>query len=189
LLPIKKYQAELAMVTQSSSIKAAAMACLLKGLFVIAAMAHAMAAEAAELSTDPGDYVALPPGTDLGLLYYQHAERDRVKVDGNTVTKNFELDSDIGIARFIHWTQLGNFTVTPQIILPFGNLDLSGGQSRTAAGVGDPVVGSAIWLINDPVNERYLAVAGFVGIPVGTYDADYPEKTVRRSHAGKGYLR
>lgn len=129
---------------------------------------------AAVLSTDPGDYVPLPPGTELGLLYYQHAERNRIKADGHTVTHDFGLDSDIGIARFVHWTSLGGFTVTPQVILPFGHLDLSGAQSRSVTGAADPMVGSALWLVNDPKQERYLAIAGYVGMPLGSYDHDAP---------------
>lgn len=129
---------------------------------------------AAVLSTDPGDYVALPVGTNLGLLYYQHVERNKVNVDGHTATRDFGLDSDIGIARFVHWTTLGGFTVTPQVIIPFGHLDMSGMRNYSTTGVADPMVGSALWLLNDPERERYLAVAGYVGIPLGNYDHDAP---------------
>ena len=143
-------------------------------LKVIAAsvLLHTATSQAAVLSTDPGDFVPLPQGTELGLLYYHHAERNKIKADGHTVTRDFGLDSDIGIARFIHWTGLGGFTVTPQIIVPFGHLDMGGSQDVSATGVADPIIGSALWLLNDPQKERYLAVAGYAGIPIGTYDED-----------------
>ncbi len=146
----------------------------LSAALTMLALANSNAVEAAVLSTDPGDYVALPPGTELGLLYYQHAERNRIKVDGHTVTRDFGLDSDIGIARFVHWTTLGGFTVTPQVILPFGHLDLGGGRDYSVGGAADPMVGSALWLVNDPKQERYLAIAGYVGMPLGSYDHDAP---------------
>lgn len=46
-------------------------------LLATALAAVTLQASAAELSTDPGDMVALPAGTGLGVFYYQHAERDR----------------------------------------------------------------------------------------------------------------
>lgn len=141
-------------------------------LLATALAAVTLQASAAELSTDPGDMVALPAGTGLGVFYYQHAERDKVNVDGHSVPTKFGLNSDIMVARYVEWMDVGGYTITPQIIVPFGRLKQSAPQNEEASGLGDPLVGSMIWLINDPVNERWLNVGGFVGVPVGKYDAD-----------------
>ena len=97
-------------------------------------------ASAAELSTDPGDMVALPAGTELGVFYYQHAERDKVKVDGHSVPTKFGLNSDIMVARYVEWMDVGGYTITPQIIVPFGRLKQSAPQNEEASGLGDPLV-------------------------------------------------
>lgn len=128
--------------------------------------------QAAVLSTDPGDMVALPVGTELGVFYYQHAERNKLKKDGHTVTKNFGLDDDIAVARYVHWTEIGGLTVTPQIIVPFGHLKLSGSSNQSASGIGDPIIGAMVWPINDPARERWLNMGGYVGVPVGNHDPD-----------------
>lgn len=98
-------------------------------LLAAALAAGAFQASAAELSTDPGDMVALPAGTELGVFYYQHAERDKVNVDGHSVPTNFGLNSDIMVARYVEWMDVGGYTITPQIIVPFGRLKQSAPQN------------------------------------------------------------
>ncbi|WP_428979393.1 hypothetical protein [Cupriavidus oxalaticus] len=67
------------------------------------------AAPAHAIDVDAGDYTALPAGTNLGLLYYQHAQRDRVYAGGNRVAGG-NLDSDVGIVRYVRSLQvLGTF--------------------------------------------------------------------------------
>lgn len=128
-------------------------------------------ASAGVVTTTPGDSEPLPPGTDLALLYYQHAERDRVNVNGRSAVPDFRLTSDIALARFVHWTTLGGFVVTPQVILPFGRLDMRGAGNQTVSGMGDPMFGSNIWLYNNKESERYFSLGGYFAIPAGSYDA------------------
>jgi hypothetical protein len=125
-------------------------------------------ATAAEIATDPGDYVALPAGTDLGIVYYQRAEFKAVYANSTQVPVPFHLVTDIGLARWVHYTRLGDYLVTPQVIIPFGKVALS---PQSASGVGDPVVGSALWLVNRPEEQRWFTVSAFASLPVGKYDA------------------
>lgn len=146
----------------------------LQGVFkflVAATVITSINCQAAMIPTEPGDNVPLPAGTELGVIYLQHAERNRVKHDDHTVTKNFGLDSNLLLTRYVHWTEIAGFIVTPQIILPFADLKMSGQNNDRATGMGDPIVGSALWLLNDPVNERYFSIAGFLSVPVGEYHA------------------
>ena len=131
-------------------------------------------AQAAQITTDPGDYVALPAGANLAILYGQYATRDEVYADGNKVSGKAGLDTTIGLVRVVHYMELGGIIVDPQIVLPFGTVDLSeafGPLPETSeSGVGDPLVGAAAWLVNKPEQEEWFAVSAFVSIPVGQYD-------------------
>lgn len=122
---------------------------------------------AAEIATDPGDYVALPAGTDLGIVYYQRAEFNAVYANSSRVPVPFKLVTDIGLARWVHYTKLGDYLVTPQVIIPFGKVDLS---PLSASGVGDPIIGSALWLVNRPEEKKWFTVSAFASLPLGKYD-------------------
>jgi hypothetical protein len=122
---------------------------------------------AAEIATDPGDYVALPAGTDLGIVYYQRGEFNAVYANSRKVPVPFGLVTDIGLARWVHYTKLGDYLVTPQVIIPFGKVALS---PQSASGVGDPIVGSALWLVNQPEAQKWFTVSAFASLPVGKYD-------------------
>ncbi len=87
----------------------------------VLALAALAGKPAMAIDVDAGDYTALPAGTNLGLLYYQHVDRDRIYAGGNQVSGG-SLDSDVGIARYVHYMKVGNFTVDPQFLLPFGTL-------------------------------------------------------------------
>lgn len=133
-------------------------------------MGFATGASAGMITTDPGDSAPLPEGTDLGVLYYQHAERNTLKVNHHDVPGDFRLNSDIALARYVKWTSLGGFLVTPQVILPYGHLKMSGDSQASESNFGDPIIGSNIWLLNDAVNERYFSLGGYISLPLGSYD-------------------
>lgn len=123
------------------------------------------------IDVDAGDYTALPAGTNLGLLYYQHVERDRIYAGGNRVSGG-NLDSDVGIARYVHYMKLGNFTVDPQFLLPFGTLRGTNSLSAlgNTTGVGDLILAATVWVMNDPGSKRYLGITPFIYVPTGSYN-------------------
>lgn len=130
---------------------------------------------AAEIATDPGDYAALPPGTNLGIVYYQHAERNSFYANGAAMPGPFKLVTDIGLARFVHYMKIGEYVIDPQIIIPFGRVDLRTSfgplSPVSASGVGDPLVGGTLWLLNRPEQQQWFGVSAFASLPVGQYDA------------------
>lgn len=132
--------------------------------------------QAAEIATDPGDYAALPPGVDLGIVYVQHAERDAYYASGDKLPGRFRLETDIGLLRWVHYTKLGDFVVDPQVIVPFGSVRLKTPfgplSSTSASGVGDPLLGGTLWLVNQTEAQRWFGVSAFVSVPVGNYDDD-----------------
>ena len=122
------------------------------------------------ITTEPGDNAPLPEGTDLGVLYYQHAERNKLMVNGHEARPDVKLNSDIVLARYVKWTSLAGFLVTPQVIVPWGHLSMSGDSHGSESAFGDPFIGSNVWLYNDFEKERYFSLGGYVGIPLGHYD-------------------
>lgn len=132
-------------------------------------------AQAAEIATDPGDYAALPDGANLGLLYYQHTERKANYSSGSRTAGDFNLATDIGLARFVHYMKVGDYVINSQVVVPFGKVNLKTPfgplNPVSSSGVGDPMVGGTLWLINQPEKQQWLGVSAFASIPIGSYDA------------------
>lgn len=133
-------------------------------------------AHAAEIATDPGDYTPLPAGTSLGILYGQYATRDRLYADGDQVSIDAGLDTTIGLARFVHYIDVGGVIVDPQMIVPFGEVELTEPfgplEPTSGSGVGDPIIGATAWVVNAPETQQWLGLSAFVSVPLGRYDAD-----------------
>lgn len=128
-----------------------------------------MAAQAVDV--DAGDFVPAPAGTTMGMLYLQHAERDELYAQGRQVAGEPRLVSDVGIARLVHYTQIGGLTVAPQILMPFGQLEAGRDTSAlgSTSGVGDVILASPVWLVNDPASRTHLAIAPYLFLPTGNY--------------------
>lgn len=67
-------------------------------------MMAAPSAKATVLATDPADYVPLPSGTNLGLLYYQHSESTALYADGSA-RQHPSMSSPISASSAISTTQ------------------------------------------------------------------------------------
>lgn len=146
----------------------------LRRLTALAAASAAVlgfATPAHALDVDAGDYTALPAGTNLLLLYYQHATRDKLYSGGDRVPINPGLDSDIGLIRGVHFMDIGGYIVDPQFILPFGKLkakdDIAALGSESA--VGDLLVGATVWF-NKPGAKTHFGITPFLSLPTGKYD-------------------
>lgn len=125
----------------------------------------------AALDLDAGDYVPAPAGTTLGLLYLQGAERDRLYRAGDRQAGSPGLDSQIGILRMVHYTELAGMRVAPQVLLPFGRLDGRRGLEDTS-GLADPILAMPMWFIDQPERGRYLGFTPYLFLPLGEYDND-----------------
>lgn len=132
------------------------------------------AGPAAAIDVDAGDYTALSAGTNLALVYYQHAERDALYSKGNKLPLNAGLDSDVGILRGVHFTKLGDYIIDPQFLLPFGKLK---GKDATSFlgdtdGIGDLILAATVWLVNKPEANTYFGITPFLTLPTGQYNRD-----------------
>lgn len=117
-------------------------------------------------TTNARDYVPLDPGTTIINLYYSHSFGNELYSRDKKISDNANLTSNVGILRPIHYMALGPFTIDPQAVIPFGEVELSGDRS---SGVGDITVLSTIWLINDKANKFFFAYTPYLTIPSGPY--------------------
>jgi hypothetical protein len=128
---------------------------------------------ASALDNDSDDYSAgaLPAGTNLALLYYQHVDRNAGYSNGQRVSDG-GLSSDVGILRGVHFAKWGPFIADPQFLLPFGRLDTSRDVSSlgSAQGVGDLIATATIWLYNHPDTGYYFGITPAIYVPIGSYD-------------------
>ncbi|OHC95521.1 MAG: hypothetical protein A2095_03820 [Sphingomonadales bacterium GWF1_63_6] len=144
---------------------------------VAALVAFGFAGAAQAVDVDPGDYTALPEGTNLALLYGIYTDRDQLQVPGvGTLDEGTRLKSAIGLARFVHFMKIGPFIVDPQIIIPFGTIyggKVNGQRLDKSSGIGDIVPFATIWFVNkpDPNHGTYLGFSPIVTFPTGNYKA------------------
>ncbi|MDO6709734.1 transporter [Aliiglaciecola sp. 2_MG-2023] len=125
---------------------------------------------AAQVNTDPGDYRPLPDGYNLGVLYYQDTSLDTFYVDGYEIADGPTLSTNVGLARFVHYMEVGGFVIDPQVVLPFADIKLNAGETElSASGIGDPLMGATIWLFNDTKSQAAFGVTGWVSFPLGSY--------------------
>ncbi len=128
------------------------------------------------LDVDPGDYTALPAGTNLAILYGQHAQRNATFGNGNKAPGNNKLDSDIGLLRMVHYMDIGGYIVDPQFILPFGKLKAKGDLGPVLgsnSGVGDLLVGATLWFTK-PGDKTHFGITPFLSLPTGQYNKNDP---------------
>lgn len=125
-------------------------------------LAHAGAAP------DAGDYTALPAGTKLSLLYLQNLRADDVYAQGNKqpLPRDLDLNVKLGLFRQVMFTKLGDYTVDPQIIIPYAKQSdaLSG---TSPSGIGDVIFGGTLWTIADLPGGEHLGYSVFVTAPTG----------------------
>ncbi len=140
---------------------------------VSGALGLAFAVPAHALEVTAGDYEIYPAGVNIGLLYYQHAERSDLYSNGTKVSSNFNLKSDIGLLRYIRPIKLNDTaTLDLNVILPFGELKGSGDASvlGKASGAADLIVGAPVKFLLDPTTKDAFSVGTFVYLPTGSYD-------------------
>lgn len=149
-----------------------------KAITILAAAAAAVlmsASARAGVEANGGDYTALPAGTNLAILYYQYATRDKLYSNGSKVPINPGLDSNVGVFRGVHFMELGGYIIDPQYILPFGRLnakdDIAALGSKSS--IGDLLLGATLWT-NKPGSKENFGITPWVWLPTGTYDRNQP---------------
>lgn len=120
------------------------------------------------------DYIAAPAGVDLVVGYYAHKQANTYVADGKDTGADFS--SDLLIARYVHFMEVGGMIIDPQIILPMGqlNVDIPGAVDDRRSSMGDMILLSSFWFVNDPANKTWVAFTPYVTVPTGNYNDDRP---------------
>lgn len=148
---------------------------LVKGAVLGAFCALLAAGPASAADVNSGDYLPAPAGTNLLVFYSQYATRDEyVSTSGQTFSSGTGLDSFVNILRYVHYFDIGGFTVAPQVLLPAGTLyngRVAGAPLDAAAGFGDPILAATVWVVNNKATETYVGIMPYLFLPIGQYDA------------------
>jgi hypothetical protein len=128
------------------------------------------------IDVDPGDWETAPAGTTAGFLYGQHVERSQLYSKGNVAVSNSQLNSDVGILRYVHWTTLADRPFAPNILIPFGRMHADGSVAALGqtSGMGDVVLVFPYWLISQTAQREYFSISPYVYLPTGSYDKNRP---------------
>ncbi|NML33293.1 transporter [Paraburkholderia antibiotica] len=135
----------------------------------------AISTAASAIDIYPGDYTILPPGTTLALGYVGYTPSSTFRLDGVGEIPNSSLDQTVGIARVLHYTQIGGVPVAFQAYLPFAKLTdvrVGGNSLPTNNGLGDLTLGATAFLVNR-ADAEYGTTVGFtmyLSVPTGKYD-------------------
>lgn len=123
---------------------------------------------------DAGDYDYAPSGSNLAILYYQHATRDALYSGSDKVAGNYDLTSDVGIARYVHYTDVAGIHIAPQILIPFGRLDASKDISDlgSSRGLGDIVLANIFFLYHDASTHSTFGITPYLFLPTGEYSSN-----------------
>lgn len=137
------------------------------------------AGNAAAIDIMPADYTVLPKGTTLGLFYLGHAGSDEFKLDGPGKVPGSSLDTNLGIARVLHYSQIGDMPVAYQAFLPFGSLDnfkVGGGKPDANDGIGDLTLGFTTFFASmaEPTKGTTVGLTYYLTVPTGKYDVAKP---------------
>lgn len=146
------------------SFKSAVLAAFCASFSISAAMAA---------DVNSGDYLPAPAGTNLLVFYSQYATRDEyVSTSGQTFSSGTGLDSYVDILRYVHYFDIAGFTVAPQVLIPAGTLyngRIAGSSLDAAAGLGDPILATTVWVVNNKATQTYIGVMPYLFIPLGQY--------------------
>jgi hypothetical protein len=126
------------------------------------------------LDYQPFDWVPAPPNTNVVMGYYEYGRYDEFNnTIAGTAKNNTNLESRIGVARYLHYAKVVGHPLVLDFVVPFGALTggkIDGHHLGDASGIADPLVSVGFWFINQPEQKRYVSAATFISLPIGTYD-------------------
>lgn len=135
-------------------------------------LATALSLPAYALEFSPGDYEMMPADKTFALAYFQYAHSDKYFSQGNKAEGDYRLRSEATLLRFIHgFRPAENFSIEPQIIIPFVRADAMGDASPlgSASGLGDIIVGVPFKFRMDNSGADIISLAPFIYAPTGAY--------------------
>lgn len=156
------FRLERSMVTQGRAL----------AVIILCGVLQSVPATAADVL--PGAYTALPVGVNVLQAFYTHIERDSQYIDGHKRPIDARLESDVYQLRYHRIFDVGGYAVNSNIIVPYGQLEGKRDLSSLGKedGLGDVVLNTIVWLVNDPKTRTYFGISPYVFLPTGDYDND-----------------
>jgi hypothetical protein len=149
-----------------------------KGIFAATVFAAGLAAatQAHALDIFPADYTVLPSGTNTAMLYGQYSSSNSLDVDGVGEIPNSDLGVGVGIARYVHYNDVGGVPIAVQAFVPFGGIteaQIGGGEPPTKDGLGDLTLGFTVWPVHsaEPTGTT-VGITAYLVTPTGAFSDD-----------------
>ena len=122
---------------------------------------------------EPNEFVPAPNGTNINLAYYLHGSNTSyISTSGHSIP-NSNLDVNLGLERYVHYTYVGGMPAGFQVYEVFGSESGGrvGGQGLGSTfGASNPALSAFIWPYASTEKKQYLVLTGFLYPPVGSYD-------------------
>ena len=141
-------------------------------LVALAVIALAAVVPCQAIDPQPGDWETYP-ATNVAMGFADFTTSNKLNNTVVGTVPDSHLDSEVGIARFMHFGQIGGHTFGLQAILPFGTLNnakINGQELSNSSGVSDPILAVGYWFVEDSKQKTWFSFVNFVTVPLGSYD-------------------
>lgn len=126
------------------------------------------------MDVDAFDFVPAEPGINVVALYTTFAKRSTYTANGQArMDRDTKLDSMTELLKLAHYTEIGGYTIAPQVLIPYGHLyngKLNGASLGSTKGFGDPILAAPFWFVKGP--KKNLSLTPYIFFPGGSYDSD-----------------
>ncbi len=141
------------------------------GVGVALALGAAPGARAQEI--EPYEFVPLPAGTNLAIGYYVYGHQTQFNVARGSTIKNSGLEVNVGVARYVHFVEIGGHPAGFQVLQNFGSLSaghIDGQSLGSVFGAQQTTLSAFIWPYVNTASKTNVNTTVFLYPPLGTYD-------------------
>lgn len=134
------------------------------------ALGLAPGAQAQEI--EPYEFVPLPAGTNLAIGYYVYGHQTDYNVARGSTVKGSGLEVNIGIARLVHYFDLGGHPAGVQVLQPFGSLSaghIDGQSLGSTFGAQQTILSAFFWPYVNTATKTNIITTAFIYPPDGSY--------------------
>lgn len=132
-----------------------------------------VATRAGAQEIEPYEFVPLPAGTNVALGYYAYGHNTEFNLARGSTIKDSGVETNIGIGRYVHYTELAGFPAGFQIIQFFGSLSgahIDGQRLGSAFGAQNTIFSAFIWPYVNTATKTNVNATAFIAPPDGSYD-------------------
>lgn len=142
------------------------------GLGLALAAGSAGRAQAQEI--EPYEFTPLPAGTNLAIGYYVYGHNTDFNVARGSTIKNSGVEVNVGVARYVHFIDIGGHPAGFQLIQSFGSLSaghIDGQRLGSAFGAQQTTLSAFIWPYVNTATKTNFNTTVFLYPPIETYDS------------------